>query len=75
MRAEPAGIGAQVKVILRVDLPVKLSTFIPISRCKENTRYYEGECVHAPGHNILSAKMPGAGSHGSQPSVGFDEVH
>ena len=59
-----------VKVFQQSYQPISLSI-----RCKENTRYYEGECVHAPGHNILSAKMPGAGSHGSQPSVGFDEVH
>jgi len=44
-----------------------------LSRCKEHTRYYEGEWVHAPGHNIVSTKMSGTGPRGSQPSMGFDE--
>ena len=43
-------------------------------RCKENTRYHEGECVHAPGHNIVSKKLPGTSPRGSEASMGFDEV-
>ena len=43
-------------------------------RCKENTRYHEGECVHAPGHNIVSKKLPGTSPRGSEASTGFDEV-
>ena len=45
-----------------------------LSRCKENTRYQEGECVHAPGHNIVSKKLPGTSPRGSEASMGFDEV-
>ena len=45
-----------------------------LPRCKEHTRFYEGECVHAPGHNIVSTKVAGTGTHGAQNSMGFDEV-
>ena len=55
-----------------VDVVFLFFNFVP--RCKENTRYHEGECVHAPGHNIVSKKLPGTSPRGSEASMGFDEV-
>ena len=59
-----------------VNVVFLLFNFVKMSlpRCKENTRYHEGECVHAPGHNIVSKKLPGTSPRGSETSMGFDQV-